>query len=110
VHLVKDHESDSRKFGIVLQTPRQNSLGNDLNTRIGSDTSLIARLISNNLTWFLSDERRESACCGASSKSTWLEHHDALTTEPVFVDKTKWNERGFARTWWGNKYCSKASG
>jgi hypothetical protein len=84
--------------------------GNDFNARIGSDASLIARLISNKLTWFLSDERCESASSGASCESTWLEHHDALTTKPVFVDEAKWDERGFARTWWGNKYCSEASG
>jgi len=110
MYFVKDHETDSRKFGIVLQTPRQNSFGHDFNTRIGSDASLIARLISNKLTWFLPDQRCESASSGASSESTWLKHHDALTTKPVFVDKAKWNERGFARTWWGNKYCSEASG
>jgi hypothetical protein len=72
--------------------------------------SFIASLISNKFTWFLSDERCESASSGASCESTWLKHHDALTTKPVFVDEAKWNERGFTRTWWGNKYCSEASG
>jgi hypothetical protein len=109
MYFVKDHETDSRKFGIVLQTPRQNSFGNDFNTRIGSDASLITRLIANKITWFLSDQRGEAAGCGASGKSTWLEHHDALTTKPVFVDKAKWNERGFSGAWRSDKNRSESS-
>jgi hypothetical protein len=71
-----------------LQTPRQNSFGNDFNASVRTNSSFVTRLISDKLTWFLSNQRGEASGCGTSGKSTWLKHHNALTAKPGLINQT----------------------
>jgi hypothetical protein len=78
VYLVEDDDADARKIRIVLQSPREYALGENLDPGARTDDAFIARLVTDGVTDFFSQQLRHASGCGPRGELAWLEHHDSL--------------------------------
>jgi hypothetical protein len=90
VHLVEDHEADTRQFGIVLEAPGEDALGDDLDPGVSADATLVACLVADQVTDLGTGGGRHAAGGGARREPSWFEHDDALLSEPRRVEQRKW--------------------
>ncbi len=95
MNLVEDHQTDTGQLRILLQPPRQHSLGDNLDPCVATDTPFVASLVTNEATDLGPEQRRHPLSGGPGRQSPWLEHHDA-TGEPRLLDQPQRGDRGLA--------------
>jgi hypothetical protein len=102
VHFIENDKCSAIERWIILQTTRENSLGENFNASIGTDASLIAGLISHGVAWLLAQDVRHALCRCTRGQATWFQHDDATTGNPRLINESQRDKSGFARTWWCN--------
>ena len=103
MHLVEDHQPVAVKGRIVLQSPGQHAFGDHLDTCARSDMALVAGLVANRLADGFVQQRGHPLRSGAGGEPARLEHDDALTIHPGFVDQHQRSEGRLASARWGDE-------
>ena len=87
VDLVEQHCRDARQFGVVLQAPRQHALGEHFDAGLRPDDSLVAGLVSDEITGRAAGQLRHPPRRRPRGQSTWLEHDDLSVAAPRRVEQ-----------------------
>lgn len=101
VDLVEDDHADSGEVGVVLQSPRQHSFGENFDARRRSDDAFVAGLVANGLADFFTEQLRHASRRGSRRELAWLEHDDAFVAgEQVAFEQAQGRKSGLARPGW----------
>ena len=96
VELVEDEKADAVERRVVLQAPREDAFGDDLDARRAADARVAAHAIADRLADALAVQLGEPEGGGARRESPRLEHDDRAPVEPAGVEEGERNGRGFA--------------
>ena len=96
VELVEYHEAHPGQFGVTLEPPGQNALGDDLDPRRRPHRTIGSCAIADGFTDLFSEQRRHAPCRGPGGEATGFEHHDALCTEPRLGEQPQRRHRRLA--------------
>jgi len=85
------------KFGIVLQHPRQDAFGDDLDAGLRRNPVLEADAVADRSTHAFADLFRHETGGRARGHAPWFQHHDLAAAEPAGIEQRERHLRGLAR-------------
>lgn len=104
VGFVHDHKANALKFGIALDPPQEEAVGEHFDARLGAEHAFEANRIAHRGTERLAQQLGHAAGEQPCGEATRLEHPDPLAGEPRRLEQSERHERTLARTRWSDEY------
>ncbi|KPZ30428.1 hypothetical protein AN901_203583 [Pseudomonas syringae pv. theae] len=110
VKLVENQQPHAFQCGIVLQTTRENPLGDHFNTRLRADSAFQTNAIPHGFAHLLAQLTGQPFRRRTRGKAARLQHQNGLPGQPGFLQQRERHTRGLARAGRGFEHGFMACG